>query len=184
MTSKKRPLRGSGRTRKLLRRLPETVTGELIVELSVTGRLIRQAIRARTPNRSGALRAGVLDKVLPRSLRLQVGLLGTKRGRSNLFYGRIQDLGRSEQVVNVVRRAGGLTRSTTASGKPRMRRSRGKLTKGQLREVGAPYSMAVPAMPGKRFVTGRYPELRKTLNDNLRGIFARSIGKIAGGGDE
>lgn len=182
---KKQPVRGIGRTRALLRRLPDTVTGELIVELSVTGRQIRQAIRARAPEATGALRAGILDKVLPRSLRLQVGLLGTKRGRSKLFYGRIQDLGRKEQVVNVVRRARGLAASsTTASGKPRRRKSRAKATEGQLREIGSPYAMSVPAMEGKRFVTGRYPELRKTLNDNLRGIYARSIGKIAGGGDE
>lgn len=174
-------VRGIGRFRRLLKRMPDAVRGELVVELAVTGRQIKQAIQARAPRRTGALQAGITDEVLPKSLRLQVGLLGTKRGRADLFYGRIQDLGRREQVVLVQRRrrveaeiGGGRTANI-------LRLHRGRKV---AEDIVSSYYMRVRAMPAKRFITGRFPDLRKTLNDNLRGIFARALGRIAGGDDE
>ncbi|MET4664936.1 hypothetical protein [Sphingomonas sp. PvP056] len=158
-------LRGIGRFKRLLRRTPDAVRGEIIVELNVTGRQIKQAIQAKAPSKTGALRAGIDSKVLPKSLRLQVGLLGGRRGRQNLFYGRIQDLGRRAQTVQVQRRRSNPTGKAGSS-----------LTKR--------YPMKVRYMQGKRFITGRFPELRKTLNANLRGILTRSLGRIAGGSDK
>lgn len=149
------------RFRRIMRRLPDTVAGEVIVELNVTGRQIAAVMQARTPRKSGRLVAGESYKVFPRTLRLQVGLLNSRRGGDPLFYGRIQDLGRKAQVVMVQRR---------------IRRNVMKFTKR--------YSMNVRAMKGKRFVTGRFTELRRTLNQNLRGIFSRALAKAAGGSSE
>jgi len=154
-------IRGLIRTRRLLKQLPDAVRGEVIVELNVTGRQIAAVMAARTPRKSGRLVAGESYKVFPRTLRLQVGLLQTRRGADPLFYGRIQDLGRKAQVVLVQRR---------------LRRAGSKLTKR--------YRMKVRGSEGKRFVTGRFPELRRTLNQNLRGIFGRALASVAGGGDE
>ena len=172
-------IKGIGRFRRLLRRLPDVVRGEIIVELNVTGRGMLRAVRSRAPDLTGKLRAGLSSKVLPGSLRLQVGLIGTPAGRAKLFYGRIQDLGRKAQVVDVQRRRrvqlsrrDGSTYSTLRTD------ARGRKERA---DIVATYRMKVPAMEGKRFVTGRYPDLRATLKSNMRGIFARSLGKIAGG---
>lgn len=178
----RRRLRGIIRVRKLLRRLPEAVAGEIVVELSVTGRQMLAAVLARTPRKTGALQAGESFKVFPRSLRLQVGLLGTRRGQSKLFYGRIQDLGRRAQIVTVQRRRRVSTTLSTGERLSLLRTSGGRKLSA---DVVSTYRMKVPAMKGKRFVTGRYPDLRRILNGNLRGIFARALKSAASGaGDE
>lgn len=171
--ARRKALRGMGRVRRLLRRLPVVLAGEIIVELTVTGRDIMAAVKARTPRRTGRLQDALSQRVLPTSLRLQVGLLG----RDRPFYGRIQDLGRTEQVVNVIRRV----KKYSGPNAGKLVKARGKLTMGQMRRVGSPYLMAVPTMAGKRFVTGRYPDLRRTLTQNLRGIFARALSRSSGG---
>ena len=174
-------IRGIARFRRLLRRLPDAVRGEILVELHVTGREILRAVQARAPDLTGRLRAGLQSKVLPTSLRLQIGLIGTPAGRAKLFYGRIQDLGRKAQVVMVQRRRrvtlsrrDGSTYSTLRTD------ARGRKERA---DIVATYRMKVPAMAPKRFVTGRYPDLRATLNANMRGIFRRSLARI-GAGDE
>lgn len=172
----KRPVRGIARFRRLLRRLPDVMRGEIVTELSVTGRQMVQAVKARTPRRRGDLQAGISSKVLPTSLRLQVGLLGNKAERAGLFYGRIQDRGRREQIVSVRRYRKGQRANDTG---------RFAIGNGGKKSAGltATYLMRVRAMAPKRFITGRYPDLRRTLNENLRGIFARGLSKI-GGADE
>jgi|GEM_PF-3537116 len=179
--ARRRPIKGIARFRRLLRRMPDVTRGEIIVELHTTGRRMLQAVLARTPFGRGRLGDGLSFKVLPTSLRLQIGLLGTPAGRARLFYGRIQDLGRKAQVVTVQRRrrvsasiGGGMTANILRTG-PNGR----KLTE----DIVSTYTMKVPAMAGKRFVTGRYPELRTELRSNLRGILTRSLRKV-GGGDE
>ena len=158
----KRPdIRGLIRVRRLMKRLPDEVAGEIVVEFNVTGRQIAAVMQARTPRKSGRLIAGESYKVFSRTLRLQVGLLATRRGADPLFYGRIQDLGRKAQVVMVQRR---------------LRRGVMKFTRR--------YRMKVRGAEGKKFVTGRFTELRRTLNQNLRGIFARGLAKAAGGSSE
>ncbi|WP_010218933.1 HK97 gp10 family phage protein [Sphingomonas sp. PAMC 26621] len=164
-------LRGIGRFKRLLRRMPEAARGEIVVELSVTGRQIKQAIQAKAPRKSGALREGIESKVLPKSLRLQVGLLGGRRGNRDLFYGRIQDLGRKAQVVRVLRRHSDFAHTFNRNGTRK-------------KTVESAYLMRVRAMAPKRFITGRFPELRQALNANLRGILTRSLSRIAGGSDE
>lgn len=174
-------IKGIARFRRLLRRLPDAVRGEILVELHVTGREMLRAVQARAPHLTGKLRAGLQSKVLPTSLRLQIGLIGTPAGRAKLFYGRIQDLGRKAQVVMVQRRRrvtlsrrDGSTYSTLRTD------ARGRKERA---DVVATYRMKVRAMEPKRFITGRYPDLRAALNSNMRGIFSRSLAKI-GAGDE
>lgn len=41
--------------------------------------------------------------------------------------------------------------------------------------------MRVRAMAGKRFVTGRFPDLRNTIRTKLRGIFLRALHAVSGG---
>lgn len=172
-----RRIKGIGRFRRLLRRLPDAVRGELVTEFHVTGRQMVQAVLAKTPNRRGALRAGISHRVLPKSLRLRVGLLGNKAERAGIFYGRIQDLGRRAQVVSVRRYRTGARALDTA----RFALGNGGKKTASLTST---YKMRVRAMAPKRFITGRYPDLRRTLNENLRGIFTRSLGKISGASDE
>lgn len=181
MARRRRPIKGIARFRRLLRRMPDTTRAELLAELDTTGRRILQAIIARAPRLSGKLRGGLSSKVLPTSLRLQIGLLGTPAGRAKLFYGRIQDLGRKAQVVTVQRR-----RRVTAAiggGKTANILRTNRSGRKETADIVATYTMRVPAMEGKRFVTGRYPDLRTELRANLKGIFTRSLRKV-GGGDE
>jgi len=168
----RRRIQGVSRVRKLMRRMPDAARDELVQELNVTGAEIARLVRAKAPSRRGDLRDGLSHKVFPKTLRLQVGLLGSKAERTGLFYGRIQDLGRKAQIVRVIRHLG-----------------RGKvgryLMKGGARVVDRkPYDMRVRAMAPKRFVTGRYPELRRQLVRNVRGIFVRALSTMTGVGDE
>jgi len=181
MAFRPRPPKGIGRFRKFLRRMPDTVRAELLAELHSTGRRMLQAVRSRTPRKFGALREGISSKVLPTSLRLQIGLLGTPKGRAKLFYGRIQDLGRKAQVVTVQRRK--RVRDGIGGGKTAMTLRTNKAGRKMTEDIVATYTMKVPAMPAKRFVTGRLPDLRGELRDNLKGLFTRSLNRI-GGGDE
>ncbi len=180
MAYRPRPPKGIARFRLLLRRMPDHLRGEIVAELHVTGRRMLQAVLARAPRLSGRLRAGLSSKVLPTSLRLQIGLLGTPTGRAKLFYGRIQDIGRKAQVVLVQRRrrVNVSIRGRTVGILRTMRNGR-----KETQDIVATYRMRVPAMEGKRFVTGRYPELRAELKGNLRGILTRSLRSV-GGGDE
>jgi hypothetical protein len=163
-------LRGVGRFRRTLRALPTAVAGEIVVELNVTGRQVRSLMQAKAPKKTGKLASGIAYRVLPRSLRMQVGLIGSQKQRNDLFYGRIQDLGRKEQVVRATRRVG-----TAAD--PHNR--------GGLISRLSTYTMRVKAMAPKRFITGRYADMRRTLNTNLRGIWTRALSvAAAGGGDE
>lgn len=113
-------------------------------------RLARQ-MQGRAPRRTGALQAGIKWKVLPKTLKLQVGLLGTKAGRSKLFYGRIMEFGRKAQVV------------TIKSGK---------------RKGGV---VNVSALKGLRFVTGAMPDLRREMRSKLQGVWDRVLRKSAAG---
>lgn len=149
-----RRVAGAGRIKALLRGMPEAMRREMADAFDAGGKDMESAMKSRAPRRTGALHAGISYKVQPRSLTLKVGLLGTKRGRSEIFYGRIQDLGRRAQTVLVKRRN---TR---------------------------PYLLRVRAMAGKRFVTGRFPELRRALREKVRGIFGRALGSISGAGSD
>lgn len=154
---KRRPVKGAASVRRVMRALPDAARDELLEVLESGSVEIQRLVIAKTPTKSGALRKGVKRRVLKKTMRMQVGLLGTKRGRSKLFYGRIQDLGRKAQTVSV--------------------------TRG--RAKGKAYLMRVRAMKGKKFVTGSYPDARKSITQRLRGIWDRVLRKAsAGAGNE
>ena len=150
-------IRGSKSFRRLMKQMPDAMREELGGILERTGppavRLIQGRIQAATRKRSGRLLAGVKSKLLKRSLRLQVGFLGTPRARSKLFYARILDLGRKAQTVRVTR---------GRSGRP-------------------PYPMRVRAITPKRFVTGGLGGLGAIVGRELRGAWDRGIQRIAEG---
>ena len=149
-------IRGSKSFRRLLRGLPDAMRAERANVLTKTGpsaaAIVQQRVGATTKRRTGALAAGVKWKVFPRTLRLQVGYLGTKAGRAKLFYARILDLGRKAQTVTVKRKKG-----------------------------AAPYQMRVSGISPKRFVTGGIGGLRQTVSVRLRGVWDRALRRIAAG---
>lgn len=163
-------VRGAATVKAVLKKLPDAVRVSLATELHRAGKEMLGRMRGRTPVRTGKLREGLDYKVLDKSLKLQVGLIGTKAGRSKLFYGRIQDLGRKAQVVTVRRfRAGG-----------QRLHFRGQKFGPDVQT----YQLRVPYMPGKKFVTGGMPDLRRILQANLKGLWAKALKRVAGGGGE
>lgn len=151
-------VKGTARIRALLRGLPGASRAELADVLEDGGKAMVPAMRARAPRRTGATQAGISYKVERRTLRLKVGILGglrkntSSRGsRFDLFYARVQDLGRKAQTVRVTRRG------------------------------SAAYQLRVKAMSGKHFVTGALPSLRADLNTRLRDAFTRALSRISRG---
>jgi hypothetical protein len=161
-------IRGSKSFRRLLKGLPEAMRVEMADVLTKTGpaaaAIVSGRVDATTKRRTGALRAGVKWKVYPRTLRLQVGYLGTKAGRAKLFYARILDLGRKAQTVTVSRR-----------------KVAGSLLVGGKRVSGAPYKMKVRAIAAKRFITGGIGGLRQAVGVHLNGVWDRAIRRVAAG---
>jgi hypothetical protein len=109
----KRRIRGDRAFKRLIGKLPETVKGEMVVELNVLGRDQLARERSLVAKRSGKLGNALSFKVLPATLKLKVGLLG-KPINKKLFYGRIIEFGRKSKVVDVVR--GGLSSRVRAAG--------------------------------------------------------------------
>lgn len=81
------------------------IQGEVETLLRETGAQVLTEQKSRVPVRTGALKQGLSMKVLPKSRRLQVGLIGKPVNRK-LYYGRIVEFGRKGQTVRA-RRAGG-----------------------------------------------------------------------------
>ena len=159
-------LRGVADVRKLIRQLPTSVKEEMADTLTDIAPDYLRAQQADVPvaakahragAQPGALKAGLSFKVLRASLRLRVGLLGTKRGRAKLFYGIIVELGRKAQEVSVTRKAG-----------------------------VAPYKMRVRAMAPRPFVYKRRTELRTRLSNRLNSFWEHALqhaGEGTSGGD-
>lgn len=166
----KRRWSGMNRVRRILRNLPDAMQVEMGDALEDSGREIAAAMAGRTPERTGALRKGIKYRVLRKSLRLRVGLIDAPRVRNKLFYGRILDLGRKAQTVTVRRRIAGVAQPGGGKALPGAR--------------VAKYLMRVRGIAPKRFVTGRYPDLRAALNQRLRGIWDRALRRVAGGADD
>lgn len=146
--------KGLRKVRQTLKRLPDEVRGEMIVEFNQVGPEFVARIQGRTPLKTGALRSGIKFRVLPRVPKLQVGILGTPSARSKLFYGRILEFGRKAQTKEAKRRGPGGARST--------------------------YTINVGSIAPKRFVTGAMPDLRKRVGDSLRRTYERALRKAAG----
>jgi hypothetical protein len=113
MAYRRSSVKGATSFRRLVRQLPDASQAELLVLLNQAGPVIAARMKARTPvlatprkdRQAGALRDGIAWKVNARSMTLQVGLLGTPRGRAKLFYGHIIDVGRKAKTVTIKRGA-------------------------------------------------------------------------------
>jgi hypothetical protein len=169
-------IQGLKSTRRLLKALPETMRAEIAHVLQDAGPKIAQQMVARTPHRTGALQAGIKWKILPRTLKLQIGLLGTKRGRSKLFYGYILNFGRKAQTVHAMRKGQRASwNAWIASGKAKSTRI----------PYGLTYPLRVKAIAPKHFVTGAMPDLRRELRAQLKDVWSKVLGKAtAGAGNE
>jgi hypothetical protein len=130
-------LQGVAGVRKLIKQLPTAVKDEMADTLEDFGPEYLRAQLTDVPRKTGALAAGLSYKVLRASLRLRVGLLGTKRGRAKLFYGFIVEVGRKAKTVTVTRRG------------------------------AQPYKLRVREMAPRPFVYKKRPELRTRLNNRL-----------------
>lgn len=122
--------------------LPEAARDELGVELAIIGREVLAEQKRLVPKDTGRLEAGLgLQLVLDR-LRVKIGLLNVRAGRSKLFYGRIVQFGRHAQTVMVTRHLARLG-------------VRGNNKRGNRRRTlyaGKPYPMRVRAMAARPFV--------------------------------
>jgi hypothetical protein len=148
-------VKGAAKVRRMFRAMPDTMRAELAHVMQDVAPKIARQMEARAPVRTGALRAGIKWKVSARTLKMQVGLLGTKRGRAKLFYGYILNFGRKAKTVLAKRR-----------------RKDGTVSR---------YSMRVRAIAPQHFVTGRMPDLRSALNSRLRDVWDRALQKAAAG---
>jgi hypothetical protein len=168
-----RRVRGIGKVRRQMKGLPDAMAEQLRSVLKSGGRALKSAISSKAPKgRTGRLRAGIDFKVYPKTVRMRVGLLKTKAGRSELFYGRIQDLGRTAQTKSL--------RYRVANPKGGIRKLAGKRVPAK---SVSHYPMHIRAMAGKKFVTGSYPQLRQAIGASVRGIWARALDSGEGGDD-
>jgi hypothetical protein len=171
-------VRGAAAMRRLMQRMPDAVRGEIIVELNLAGRELAQEMQRRAPTKAGDLRAGLSYKVFAKTMKLQAGLLGTKRGRAKLFYGYIQDMGRKAQTVTVHR----LNKGERQEWRARISAGRARGF-SKPKDLGTTYQLRVKAMAPKRFVSGSFKDIRVRLNANLKNIWARALARVAGGSE-
>lgn len=154
-------LKGAAQVRSLLKRMPEAVHAEIVAIYRAAEAPALAIARAGTPVRTGALRNALRARVLPRSLRFQVGLIGKPANRQ-FFYGRILEIGRKAQTVKARRRnaSGGVTT----------------------------YAMRVSAIPGVRFNMVQGParaQIRQLIVDPIRNLWEKSLRRAAlGASDE
>lgn len=167
-------VKGARAFRQRLKKLPDAVSTEIVDVLNDGGQKIRAAMQARARRRTGQLAAGVKFKVLPKTLRLQVGLLGTPRGRAKLFYGFILDKGRKAQTVTVTR----YKRGARAKDTGRFALGSNGQKSSHLVSV---YQLRVRARKGDYFVSGRYRELRELIHRRANLVFDRALKRIGGG---
>lgn len=132
----------------LLGRLPDAARDQVGVEMARIGYEVLAAQKRDVAKDTRALEAGLGLELQLQELRMRIGLLSFKSGRTRLYYGRFVEFGRRRRVVNVVR---GTTDSRAYSAKKRRAR---KLT------LRKPYDMKVPFMRARPFIYKDRPELR------------------------
>jgi hypothetical protein len=171
---RKRRNTGVSRIRSMLKRLPDDVKRELIVQHHLTGRevLALQKSKAPSPGKkgTGALRNALSMKVLPASNQLKVGLLGKPINR-RLFYGRIFQFGRKEQVVVAARSYGKLAGAKMFGGG----RYKNMALKAGVKGV---YKLPIRAISPVNFI---YPLTREEIAKAYIAIWERALQKAAGG---
>lgn len=170
-----RRVRGDKSFARLLKQLPASVKQEIVVEHNVTGREVLAEQQARVPVLKGRLKAGLSMKVLPASLRLQVGLIG-KPINKKLHYGRIVQFGRKAQIVIATRKG------VLAATRPLGGRVNAYKNLALKHGVRGAYRMRIRAMAGRNFL---YPRTQAQLAEPYKAIWERALNKAASGvGDE
>lgn len=86
-------LKGARKVKRLLKRLPESVSAEIVEIYRAEAPAIEAYMRAAAPRKSGKLSSALSVKILPKSLRMRAGIIG-KRLNRELFYAKILELGR------------------------------------------------------------------------------------------
>lgn len=157
-------VQGAGRVRRLLKRLPSDVSGEMVGVLREKAPAITAYSKMEAPSLTGALRSKIDWKVYPKSTSLRVGLIG-KAANRQFFYARILEGGR------------GFKRSTSKT--IRRRLAGGGLSKA--------YRMFI-----RRISSGRYDFTRgraakaasMILKPDLEKVWQRALSRAAEGGGE
>lgn len=142
----------------LIKAMPDAVRGEVVNLLRETGAQVLTEQRLRAKKRTGASSSALSMKVLPTSMRLQVGFIGKPTNR-RFFYARIIQSGRKTQIVRFKRK--GLTAS---------------------KRTGKPYLMRIRGMAPHNFI---FPYTREQLAAPFRSLWDRILKRASAGvGDE
>lgn len=148
MARRRRRMEGVAELRKAMRALPDAAKAEIGDVLESGGFDVVSAMRAKARRRTGRMERAIKYRLYSKGLILRAGFID----KDAPFYGRIQDLGRKQQVVRVRRRIGARVRS---------------------------YTMRVRHMEGTRFITGSYKTLQSRILRNLATVgdkIARRLG--------
>ncbi len=148
---------GGGRIRRLFKTLPETVGNEIgsVLQSAAPKLLAGMQAAARTVVRvvSGALLGGLSYKFYPKTLRLRVGFFR----RNAPFYAAIIENGRKRPKT---------------SRPVHLRRRDGTITT---------FTRKLNPVPAKHIVYSRQTNVRREINDRLKGIWSRAIRAASAG---
>lgn len=164
-----------GNFKSLLKRLPEAVADEFRKQLEESGKTLLSRARSKAPVYkgrprkglvAGALRAGLSYKVLPKSLKLKVGLVG-KPINKKVYYGRWVEFGhRIGYRGNRLARLEPITGRGITARLARLRR------KQSIRRTGVPPHPFLFTTP------------RSDIYEKFRQIWGRAIHRAASGATE
>jgi hypothetical protein len=161
-------VRGDRAFKRILDRLPDVVRQQIVGQMKVTGTQILSQQRARAPMRTGAVKAALSMRVLSKTMKLKVGLLGKPINRK-LFYAHIVQYGRKAKTVLVERGSASL-----AVGGP-VRGRKGRALRAGVKGV---YKLHVRAMKGRNFI---FPMRRDQIYQHFRDIWQRALVKASYG---
>ena len=159
-TRKRGALKGARRVSRMLKRLPDTVRGEIIEVYREHAPAITTYARTAAPSGTGRLARSIRSRIFEKTLKLRIGLFGAKLN-ADLFYARILERGRRAQTVVVKRRVKGGGKSA--------------------------YRLRVKAIGRGRydFLAGRAMGFAiDTLRPSLKQVWERALKKAAGVGDD
>lgn len=155
--------------------IPAAAQEQLGVELAIIGREIRDRQRALAPEDTGALRQGLSVQLLLEQLKVRVGIMnqrGSRRGKNNLFYGRIIEFGRRAQTVTVQRRR----RVTVTDGDGGQRRIlRTVRRRKAAADIVSTYKMKVKARAPHPFIN--IPDVQETAVQRLADLWGSTLAK-------
>ncbi len=158
-------VQGLADTYALFGALPDAARDELGIELAILAREGLAAQKAAAPEDTGALSAGLSMQLQIDQLRVRFGLLGLTGSRSNLFYGRIVNFGRSAQTVLVQRRR-------RVNGSLRVYRGRKRLE-----DISVTYSLPVKARDAVPFIDAAGADFGDVAAGQLAEFWARTLAR-------